>query len=186
MSDPTDSGEIDALKVYVYGMFAVAAVGAGLVWWLNGKNDDLRATIRSAREALPELATSKREIQNMVKSYTKNKEDEARDQPLTWFQTRWKEVGIPDQGIQLDAWKVPPDIGPDGSYTEEKIGLKFSNKNPLRRDAIGQFLHRVELNSSRLRVLTLQVRRTGRDETISDDAWTGQCEIGYRYPRARE
>lgn len=187
MSDDTPAaGELDALKVFVYGMITVSVIGAGLVWWLGTKADELRATVDSAKSALPEMSKSKHEIEAMLGSYKRNKEDEARDQPLTWFQAVWKGAGISDNSIQLDAWKVPPDIGPDGSYKEEKIGIKFSNKNPLRRDQIGQFIHRVEQNSSRLRILSLRIRRYGKDETIANDEWTGECEIGYRYQYVRE
>lgn len=187
MSDDAPSGgEIDALKVYVWGMVAVSVVAGGLVWWLRGRTDELTTTVKSARTALNDLARDKREIVAMLGAYRQNKEDEARNQPLTWFQSVWKGAGIPDNSIQLDAWKVPPDIGPDGSYKEEKIGVKFSNKNPLRRDLVGQFLHRVEHSSSRLRILTLQLRRAGRDDTLANDEWTGQCDVGYRYPNLRD
>lgn len=179
-------GEMDAVKVFVVGMAAVSAIGAGVVWWLHGEVETTEATVASARGALKEVAEGRYEVTQMLKAYRKNKEDEARDQPLTWFQSIWKSIGIPDNSIQPVAWKVPADIGPDGSYKEESISIKFSNKNPLTRAMVGQFLHRVEQSSSRLRVLSFSVRRSGRDETLAEDQWTGQCEIGYRYPFAKE
>jgi hypothetical protein len=183
---PSGAGEVDALKWYVYGMAGVSLVGAVAVWYLREEADKLRREVDIAQTALPELAVGKGEIQAMLAAYKRNREDEARDQPLTWFQQRWKEKGIPDPSIQLDAWKNPPETSSDGTYVEEKISIKFSNKNPLRREQVAQFLHHVEHSSTRLRILTLQVRRNGRDEALANDEWTGSCEVGYRYPNLRE
>src|SRR5262245_36162480 len=137
-------GEIDALRWYVWGMVAVSVVAGGFIWWFQKKSDVLKATLNTARSSLVELADGKHEIDQMLRVYKANKEDEARNQPLTWFQACWKKKGIDDKNVQLDAWKDPPDVGQDGSYYEEKIGLKFSSKNPLRRDQIGQLLHEIE------------------------------------------
>lgn len=187
MSDDAPApGEIDALKWYVWGMVAVSAVGGGYVWWLGKQTDELRARVEAAKKALPEIAEAKHEIGAMLGVYKKNKEDEARDSPLTWFQLCWKAHGIDNAQIQLDQWKDPPDVGPDGKYVEEKIGVTFSSRQPLRRDQIGRFIHEVEHRSTRLRVLTLQVRRSGRDDTLADDMWTGKCEVAYRYPKLNE
>lgn len=183
MTDETPApGDVDALKWYVYGMAIVSVAGAGIVWWIQDQATQLRSDVDRAKAALPELALAKGEIQAMLSAYKRNREDEARDQPLTWFQQRWKEKGIPDPSIQLGQWKNPPETSSDGSYVEEKIDLKFSNKNPLRREQIAQFLHHVEHSSTRLRILTLNVRRNGRDEALANDEWTGSCEVGYRYP----
>jgi len=185
-SPSNDVGEIDALRWYVWGMVGVSVVAAGFIWWIQRQTETLRTTLNGATNALTEIADGKNEIAAMLAVYKRNKEDEARDQPLTWFQARWKTKGIEDNRVQLDAWKVPPDIGPDGSYVEEKIGLKFSSKNPMRRDQIGQLLHEIEFRSTRMRILTLQVRRAGREETLDKDEWTGQCEVGYRYPNVKD
>lgn len=179
-------GEIDALKWYVYGMVAVSVIAAGIVWWFQKQTDALTASVRAAETALADMAEGKHEILEMLKAYKKNKEDEARDQPLTWFQAAWLRKGIPPNCIQPDAWKVPPDISPDGKYVEEKISLKFSSKQPMKREQIAQFLHEVEFSSTRLRVLTLRVVRAGRDEAMEKDEWTGTCDIGYRYPYVKE
>ena len=42
------------------------------------------------------------------------------------------------------------------------------------------------MRSTRLRILTLNVKRTGRDESLSEDSWSGKCEVGYRYPKVSE
>ena len=179
-------GEIDALKWYVWGMVAVSVVGGGYVWWIGKQTDALRVQIDVAKRTLPEVAASKHEIRAMLDVYKKNKEDEARESPLTWFQLCWKAHGIDNAQIQLDQWKDPPDVGPDGKYVEEKIGVTFSSRSALRRDQIGRFMHEIEHRSTRLRVLTLQVRRAGRDDTRANDEWTGKCEIAYRYPKLNE
>lgn len=179
---PTPGAEMDVLKIYVWGMLGVTVIFAGLAWWWDRQEGELRRAVESARARLPELAQEKREVQAMLKVYKTNKEDEARRQPFTWFTTIWKRKGIPEVSVQLGAWKNPPEPGPDGSYLEEKIGVKFQQKNPLTRAQIGQFLHEVERSSTRLRVLELSVKRNGRDETIEEDAWNGDAVIGYRVP----
>lgn len=179
-------GEVDALKLYVWVMVIASVAGAGVTWWLARKTAALQKSIEAADEALPELADAKNQIQQMLEAFKKNKEDEARDQPLTWFQARWTAVGIQGPSIQPDAWKVPPDISQDGTYFEEKIGLKFSNRNPLRREQIARFAHEIERSSTRLRILRLELRRNGREDTIANDEWNGGCDVGYRYPRAKD
>ena len=179
-------GEIDALKWYVGGMIVASVLIAGGAWWFQKKATELRASVESAKRSLDEMAAGKHEILAMLAAYKRNKEDEARDEPLTWFQARWKEVGIPDLFIQPDAWKYPADISDDNKYVEEKISLKFSSKNPLKREQIGRFLHNVEHSSSRLRILSLRVVRAGKDEALAEDSWTGQCEVGYRYPNVKD
>jgi len=174
---------MDVLRVYVWGMLGVTLVFGGLAWWWDGKESDLRRTVENARtKVLPELAQGKREIQQMLKVYKTNKEDVARLQPLTWFSTIYKSQGISDASIQILAWKDPPEPGPDGSYVEEKIGIKFLQKNPLTRAQIGRFLHAVERASTRLRVMELRVQRAGREETLAEDTWYGEAVVGYRTP----
>ena len=117
---PSRGAEMDVLKIYVWGMLGVTVVFAGLAWWWNSKEEDLRRTVETARtKTLPEVAEAKREIAAMLKVYTTNKEDEARLQPLTWFSTIWKSQGISETSIQPPAWKNPPEPGPDGTYVEE-------------------------------------------------------------------
>lgn len=182
-SAPSRGAEMDVLRIYVWGMLAVTLVFGGLAWWWNGKEADLRKTVENAKaKVIPEAAQAKREIAGMLKVYTTNKEDEARRQPLTWFSTIWKAQGINETSIGLGAWKDPPEPGPDGSYVEEKIAIKFLQKAPLRREQIGKFLHAVERASTRLRVLELRVLRAGKDEAITDDAWYGEAVVGYRVP----
>lgn len=189
MSDETSpggGGEIDALKWYVWGMAGVSVVAAAFVWWYQRRTAEMEKTVETAKRSLLELAEGKHEIQQMLTVYKNNKEDQARDEPLTWFQSCWKSKGIEDRNVQLDAWKDPPDVGPDGTYYEEKIGLKFSSKNPLRRDQIGSLLHEIESRSTRLRILSLKINRAGREDTLADDTWTGGCEIGYRYAKTKD
>jgi len=188
VSDENESGgggEIDALKWFIWGMLVVSVLGGGAIWWFQKQTTALRASIESTKGAMRELAASKGEIVAMVGAFKKNREDVARDQPLTWFSEIWKRKGIDNASMDPDKWKDPPEIAPDGSYVEEKYSIGFKRTNPLRREQIGQFLHDVEHSSSRLRILTLTVSRAGRDETIEQDEWTGKCEIGYRYPRVK-
>jgi hypothetical protein len=183
---PSRGAEMDVLKVYVWGMLGVTVVFAGLAWWWDAKEADLRKTVVHARETrLPQIAQAKRDIQGMLKVFKANKEDEARLQPLTWFSTIWKSQGINEASIQILAWKDPPEPGHDGSYVEEKITIKFLQRSPLRREQIGKFLHAIERSSTRLRVIEMRVQRAGRDESMSADEWYGEAVVGYRVPSVK-
>lgn len=183
---PAGVGEIDALKWYVHVMVIVSVLGAGGIWWLQKRTGEERASLVAARNSLEEVAVSRNEIHAMLAAFKKNKEDEARSDHLVWFQQRWKEKGIADAQISLGKWKMPPEISSDGKYVEEKIDLKFLGKNPLRREQIAQLLHGIESNSTRLRVLRMRVARVGREENLANDEWSGDCDIGYRYPHLGE
>lgn len=179
---PSSGAEMDVLRVYVWGMLGVTLVFAGLAWWWDGRESDLRRTVENARADLPKLAQAKREIQQMLKVYKTNKEDEVRRSHLTWFTTVFKAQGITEDSVGILSWKDPPEPGPDGSYVEEKIGIKFHQKKPLSRAQIGRFLHAVERSSTRLRVIEMRVQRAGKEETLAEDAWYGEAVIGYRVP----
>jgi hypothetical protein len=180
---PAGAPEMDVLKVYVWGMAAVTLVFAGLAWWWGRQEDELGKILDTARAKLPQMAQQKREILGMLQVYKTNKEDEATKFPLTWFSTIWKRKAIPEVSLQLGTWKG--EVGSDGTYLEQKINVKFQAKNPLSRRQIGEFLHEIERSSTRLRVLDLTVKRSGKEDQLEVDEWTGDAWIGYRIPHVK-
>lgn len=179
-------GESDVLKIYVYGMLAVTVVCCGVVWFVQKRTDDTRKQIASARTAMPKMAQEKRDVQALFSVFEKNKEDLARTEGIRFFTEIYRRKGIPDAAIQLGAWKNPPADGPDGRCLEERYDIKFSNRAPMTRQQIGAFMHEIERSSTRLRVLELSIQRNGKEEEQENDAWTGNCLIGYRRPKIKD
>jgi hypothetical protein len=179
------SSESDVLKIYVYGMLTVTAVLIGVVYWLQRSTDGLRKEVGIASRGLTELAKQKRGVELMMGVYEKNKEDEARNQPLLWFDTIRKRKGIDVNSIGLGAWKDPPAEGPGGTSLEERYEIKFTSKGPLSKQKIVEFLHEVERSSARLRSIELSLNRAGKEDALEDDTWTGSTMIGYRRPKMK-
>lgn len=181
-ASPADDG--DMLKVYVYGMLALAAVGGGLIWWGRGEIEAARRTVGNAKAKLPEMAQHQREIEAMLAVFERNKEDEAKTAPITWFTSIWQRKGVQKDQILPGEWKQAD--GPDGSCWEDRFTLKFSDKQPMTRAQIGNFLHEVERSSTRMRVLEMSIQRSGKKENIEQDIWQGNCMVGYRRPKLKE
>jgi hypothetical protein len=189
MSDPVEgggAGESDVLKIYVYGMLAVTVVCFGVVWFVQKRTEDTQKQVASARRAMPTMAQGKRDVQALFSVFEKNQEDLARTQGLKFFTDIFRRKGINDAAIQLGAWKSPPADGPDGQCLEERYDIKFSNRSPLTRKQIAEFLHEIERSSTRLRVLELSIQRNGKEDEQENDAWTGNCLIGYRRPKIKD
>ena len=185
MKSETETGgdELDLIKVYIWVMLAMTIVLGAVVWYTNTQVDETRKRIEFARANLVPFAQSKQEITSMLNVYSANKEDEARLQPLTWFSRVWKQKGISDQSVRPGAWQEK--FNQKGNFDENFIELKFDNKNPLTREQIGKFCHEIERQSTRLRLIELDLKRAGRKDAFDEDAWSGSVTVGYRKARIR-
>jgi hypothetical protein len=181
---PTDGDELDLIKVYIWVMVAMTVVLGGVVWFTNSQVEETHKRIEFARKNLEPFAETKQEINAMLSVYTANKEDEAREQPLTWFSRVWGRKGIENASIRPGAWQEK--FNARGGFDEDFIELKFDNKNPLTRRQIGEFCHEIERESARLRIIQLKMRRSGKKDQYDDDAWAGSVTVGYRKARIRE
>jgi hypothetical protein len=181
---PVAEDELDLIKVYVWVMVAMTVVLAGVVWFTNSRLAETQKRIEFARDSLPVFAESKQEISAMLSVYTANKEDEAREQPMTWFPRVWGRKGIENASIKPGAWQEK--FNARGGFDEDFIEMKFDNKNPLTRAQIGGFCHEIERESARLRIIQLKLRRAGKKDSFEEDEWTGSVTVGYRKARIRE
>ena len=187
MSQPDAPGigdELDLIKVYIWVMVAMTIVLGGVVWFTNSQVEDAQDQIRYARKNLEPFSEKKQEINAMLSVYTANKEDEAREQPLTWFSRLWGRKGIEKGSIGPGAWQEK--YNTRGGFEEDFIQLKFNNKRPLTRRQIGEFCHEIERESARLRIIQLKLRRAGKKDAFEDDAWSGTVTVGYRKARINE
>ncbi len=177
-------GELDLIKVYIWVMVAMSVVLGGVVWYTDSQVAETRKHIAFARKNLEPFANSREEITRMLGVYTSNKEDEAREQPLTWFSRVWTRKGIERVSIRPGQWQEK--FNTKGGFEEDYIELKFDNRNPLTRRQIGEFCHEIERESARLRIIQLKLRRAGRKDSYEDDTWSGSVTVGYRKARIRE
>jgi hypothetical protein len=186
MKDDADRprSEMDVLKFYIWLMLVMTVALAVFFWIVSSDLDDTRKNLQQGQTWTKEFADEASEIQAMLNVHATNKEDAARDNPLSWFANVWRSRGINDQSIVPQAWAVPPRSDTKGSmrYYEENIDVQFNSRAPLTRQQIAEFCHEVEKRSTRLRILELDVRRVDRD-TFDKDAWTGKAKIGYRHAK---
>jgi hypothetical protein len=188
--DARPQSEMDVLKFYIWLMAVMTLALAGFFWKVWTDLDSVKknrafgeAQMNDKKDGFGKMQS---EIQGMLGVYKSNKEDLARDSPLTWFSSAWRRVGIPDASMQSGAWKVPPDYNAKGKFAEERIEMSFSARNPLPRKQIAQFCHEIEKNSTRLRIIELEVRRTDKDN-FEKDEWSGKCVVGFRHtPEKRD
>jgi len=187
LSDSDSQGpgdELDLIRVYIWVMVAMTLVLGGVVWFTNTQVEDAQKQIAYARRNLVPFSEKKQEINAMLSVYTANKEDEAREQPLTWFSRVWGRKGIEGSSVRPGAWQEK--FNTRGGFDEDFIDLKFDNKHPLTRRQIGEFCHEIERTSARLRVIQLKLRRAGKKDAYEDDAWSGSVTVGYRKARINE
>ncbi len=182
MKDESDrpQSEMDVLKFYVWLMLVMTVVLAGLFWYVWNELDATRTNLQVGQKAAKDFADQQAAIQGMMKVYTNNKEDAARDAPNSWFSAIWTRKGINTNSMQPGAWKFPPDYNAKGRYSEERIDMGFNAKAPLPRQSIVEFCHEIEKSSTRLRILELDITRVDK-ENFDKDEWSGKVTVGYRH-----
>ena len=175
--------EMDVLKFYIWLMLIMTLVLAGFLWKFWNDVEDTKASLAlgqrlmsEGKDTFPKMQT---EIQGMLNVHKNNKEDDAREQPNTWFATVWRKRGINDASIIPGAWKSAA-YNAKGKFYEEQIEYGFNPKAPLPRQSIAEFCHEIEKSSTRMRVVELQVRRTDK-ENFDKDEWAGKVVVGYRH-----
>jgi hypothetical protein len=173
--------EMDVLKFYIWLMLVMTLAAAGLFWKVWSDLGSVNRNIAQGTAWTTTFAQEKRDIKGMLDVYKTNKENEARDAPLTWFTTIWRKCGIPDASIAIKTW-IKPNYDSKLKCVEERIEIQFPNKAPLERRLIAQFCHAVEAASTRLRVIELEVHRADKED-LEKDAWYGKAIIGYRHPK---
>ena len=182
MKDEADrpQTEMDLVKFYIWLFLVLTLALAGFFWITRNEIDATEKSLRQGQSWLKEFALQQAEIQGMLNVYKNNKEDVARDAPMTWFSTAWNRRGINGNSMQPGAWKVPPRYDARGKFSEETIDMSFNPKVPLPRQSIVEFCHEVEKSSTRLRILELDVRRTDKDN-FDKDEWAGKAVVAYRH-----
>ena len=185
MKDETarPQSDMDVLKFYIWLMFVMTLMLAGIFWWLVWvKLDDAQTNLAQGKAFMADFAVKQAKIQAMLNVHRNNKEDIARDAPQTWFSSIWRRKGINDASMQPGPWKVPPSFNARGKFYEEQIDMGFNSRAPLPRQSIAEFCHEVEKSSTRLRVIELDIRRSNKDD-FDKDEWGGKATIGYRHAR---
>lgn len=174
--------ELDVLKFYIWLMAVMTLALAGFFWHVWSQLESTKSNLRAGVAMKKQFERDQAEIQGMLSVYKNNKEDVARDAPMTWFSNVWNRCGINANSLQPGAWRVPPRLDARGKFYEEQIDMSIPPKSPLPREQIAKFCHEIEKASARLRVLELDVKRADKDGLEKDD-WSGKIFIGYRHAR---
>ena len=174
--------EMDVLKFYIWLMVVMTLALLGALWYATGELDRTRMNLRQGATWKKEFEQQQAEIVAMLNVYEGNKEDIARDSPLTWFGAIWTRRGITNNNMVPGAWRPQPTYNAKGKFFEESIDMGVNAKAPLARQSIVDFCYDIEKSSTRLRILELEVRRTDKDN-FDKDEWAGKVTIGYRHAR---
>ena len=176
------TSEMDVLKFYIWLMVVMTLALAGFFWHAWSRLDATRTNLAQGEKLKKDFETDQAAIASMLNVYKNNKEDIARDQPMTWFSNVWNRCGINANSLQPGAWRVPPRLDTRGKFYEEQIDMTINPKAALPREQIAKFCHEIEKASARLRILELDVRRADKDGLEKDD-WSGKFFVGYRHAR---
>lgn len=171
--------ELDLLKLYFWLLLVLTVALAGVWLYHRSVLQDKLALAEDGRRRLAPLAEEKQAVQAMMNVYTTNKEDDATERPLTWFSNAWTRVGIPDSAIKLDPWKE--ETKSREGFIQKYATLRFRKQEPLTREQIAKLAHAIEAQSTRIKVIELEMRRAGGREDVTD-AWAGELKVGFRYP----
>jgi hypothetical protein len=188
MGEKTEAAgdELDVLKVYVWVMLVMSVALSVALWFMHRRVQTAQKFNASAQDKLVDFAAAKSEIVAMLTVYRDNNEDQARTSPNTWFSNVWRSTGIEDSSIKMGAWDNPPRYDNKGKYWEENIRIVIENRQPLTRQKVAEFCHEVERASTRLRILSLDLRRANKKEGLETDQWSGRITFGYRRARINE
>jgi hypothetical protein len=174
------AAELDVLKIFIWVM-AIGSLALGGIFWREwSKLDATRANLQQGANLMKDFEMQQAEIQGMLRVYGANKEDVARDSPMTWFSNIWNRCGINANSLRPGTWRVPPRLDARGKFYEEQFDIAIDAKTPLPRESIAKFCHEIEKSSARLRILELTVNRADKDGLEKDD-WSGKISIGYRH-----
>jgi len=176
------TSEMDVLKFYIWLMVVMTLALGGFFWHVWSKLEATKANLQQGANLVKDFEQQQAEIQNMLHVYGTNKEDVARDSPMTWFSNIWNRCGINANNLQPGVWKVPPRFDAKSKFYEEQIDMTVNAKTPLSREVVAKFCHEIEKSSTRLRILELNINRADKDGLEKDD-WAGKISIGYRHAR---
>jgi hypothetical protein len=174
--------DMDVLKFYIWLMVVMTLALGGFFWHVWSKLDSTRSNLQQGVNSVKEFEIQQAEIQGMLNVYKNNKEDVARDSPMTWFSNIWNRCGINANSLTPTTWKAPPRFDAKGKFYEEQFDIAVNAKTPLTRELVAKFCHEIEKSSTRLRILELTVGRADKDGLEKDD-WQGKISIGYRHAR---
>jgi len=180
--DARPTSEMDVLKLWIWAFGVLTVAGVGYLWYVSTRLDAARANYDAGVKMKPDFEKTQAEIEGMLNVYTHNKEDLARDQPMTWFSNVWNRVGINANNLITGTWRTPPRLDSRGKFYEEQWDVQVNPKAGLPRETIAKFCHEIEKSSTRLRILELSLDRADKDGLEKDD-WKGKIFVGYRHPK---
>lgn len=174
--EPGPKDEVDVVRAAIYFLAILLAGLAAVFWVLKGRRDDYRRSLEFAEKMLPDLKPRYDAVTNLVKQYRDSGADEAKTNPRTWLQQRYRLAGIQDGQVSTEKWGERP----AKDYVEYYVDVLVKG---IRQDQAVHFVWNVESVSPKMRTIELKLNRTPPNNAPDTDLWELKASFGYREPR---
>jgi hypothetical protein len=169
--------EIDAVKGFIVVMFLlIIGLGAVIVYTMSDV-EKYETGIAQAQKIAPNLVKTSLEVQEYLKLIKDTGETVLMNYPERFFGRIYTnpEIGIPKEQVGLRDMKEVKIRRPH-KYMEISWDIDI---NSLDRKQAALFLHGVETDSPKAKIIELSLRRS-RKKGAPEDSWDGRFVIGYR------
>jgi hypothetical protein len=169
--------EIDAVKGFIVVMFLlIIGLGAVIVYTMSDV-EKYETGIAQAQKIAPNLVKTSLEVQEYLKLIKDTGETVLMNYPERFFGRIYTkpEIGIPKEQVGLRDMKEVKIRRPH-KYMEISWDIDI---NSLDRKQSALFLHGVETDSPKAKIIELSLRRS-RKKGAPEDSWDGRFVIGYR------
>jgi hypothetical protein len=174
--EPGPKDEVDVVRAAIYFLAILLAGLAAVFWVLRGRRDDYQKAIEGAAKTLPAMKPKYDAVTNLVKQYRDSGTDEAKSNPRTWLQQRYRLAGIQDGQVTTEKWNDRP----SKDYVEHYVDVLVKG---VRQDQAVHFLWNVESVSPKMRTIEMRLTRTPPNNAPETDLWELKASFGYREPR---
>ncbi len=169
--------EIDAVKGFIVVMFLlIIGLGAVIIYTM-GDVKKFETGIAQAERLAPNLVKTSLEVQEYLKLIKDTGETVLMNYPERFFGRIYTnpEIGVPKEQVSLRDMKEVKIRRPH-KYMEISWDIDISS---LTRKQSCLFLHGVETDSPKAKIIELSMRRS-RKKDAPEDTWDGRFVIGYR------
>ena len=169
--------EIDAVKGFIVVMFLlILGLGAVIIYTMSDVNK-LETGIAQAERLAPNLVKTSLEVQEYLKLIKDTGETVLMNYPERFFGRIYtkSEIAVPKGQVSLDD-KKEAKIRRPHKYMEISWDIDIGS---LTRKQAALFLHGVESDSPKAKIIELSMRRS-RKKGAPKDTWDGRFVVGYR------
>jgi hypothetical protein len=176
--EPRPAGqEIDAVKGFIVVMFLlILGLGAVIIYTVSDLNK-YEVGLKQAERGAPAIVKTAQEVQEYLKLIKDTGETVLMNSPERFFGRIYThpEIDIDKAGVALQDVKEAK-IRKPYKYMEISWDIDI---NALTRKQAALFLHGIESDSPKAKVIELSMRRS-RQRDAPEGVWDGRFVIGYR------